>query len=353
MPKPRPQAARNPTVPVPRPTPRSGRGRTAPRRSGALGRVAPLLRLPAGRFTPPHCPNRLCAFYEPSPLWPYSHWGIYHAPSCPKPLPRFQCRTCRRTFTARSFAVTYWLHHWDLFACIASLSVAGSGLRQMARSLGVSHATVARHLTRAARCCLIRHRHLLERAALREPIAIDGFESFEHSQFFPYHANLAAGRESWFLYHFTDSPLRRKGKMTAEQKRRRAELESKFGRPDPKAVENGVLELLREIVRLVRTPRKLHPDHSRRVKLLETQARRLRSHDFGRAGAARPISRGSELLHRARAEEAGLERGLEGRTGAGVCCQIENAGTPDNGVALSGPPPGASPNALPTNGLAA
>jgi hypothetical protein len=237
----------------------AGRGRTAPRSPSAQGRPASLLRLPAGRFRPPHCPNRNCSFYEPRPDWKYSHWGFYKPPSCPRPIPRYQCLACDRTFTARTFAVTYWLHHWDLFALIASLSVAGSGVRQMGRTLRVSHATVSRHLTRAARCCLLRHQQMLQNKPLVEPVAIDGFETFEHSQFFPYHANLAVGKESWFVYHFTDSPLRRKGTMTPEQKQRRQELEVEHGRPDPKAIERGVLELLQRIVRLVPKAPELPP----------------------------------------------------------------------------------------------
>jgi len=230
-----------------------------PRRRAASRRTDPVpyIRLPAGRFRPPHCPNRDCTFYEPRADWQYRPWGSYFAPSCGRLLPRWQCAACDRTFTPRTFAITYWLHHWDLFGHISNLSVAGSGIRQMARALGVAHATVSRHLTRAARCCLLAHQQMLGSSSLREAPVIDGFETFEHSQFFPYHLNLAAGKESWFLYHFTDSPLRRKGRMTAEQKRRREELELLYGRPDPKAVEEGVLELLRILAR--RLP---HPDQA-------------------------------------------------------------------------------------------
>jgi hypothetical protein len=136
---------------------------------------------------------------------------------------------------------------------IAALSIAGAGLRQIARELGVSHSTVARHLARAGRHCLLFHREIVDGVTIREAIAFDGFESFEYSQFFPFHLNLAAGNESWFLYHFTDSPLRRKGTMTVKQKAERFRLESRLGRPDPKAVENGVLELLRTLVRQMAT----------------------------------------------------------------------------------------------------
>jgi hypothetical protein len=88
----------------------------------------------------------------------------------------------------------------------------------------------------------------LENRPLPEALVIDGFESFEYSQYFPYDLNLAVGAVSWFLYGFTDSPLRRKGRMTAKQKQRRERLEADLGRPDPKAVETGMVELLRPLV---------------------------------------------------------------------------------------------------------
>jgi hypothetical protein len=140
------------------------------------------------------------------------------------------------------------LHRFDLFALIVKAAVAGSGVRQIAGNLGVAHATVARHLTRAGRQSLVFHRRMIAKTPRTEPVVIDGFETFEYSQFFPCHYNLAVGHESWFLYHYTDSPLRRKGTMTPAQTKRRAELEATLGCPDPKAVENGIFELLQVIL---------------------------------------------------------------------------------------------------------
>jgi hypothetical protein len=59
------------------------------------------------------------------------------------------------------------------------------------------------------------------------------------------------GAHSWLIYHFTDSPLRRKGRMTDRQRKRRSELETALGRPQPKAVENGILQLLQPLSRQV------------------------------------------------------------------------------------------------------
>ncbi len=75
-------------------------------------------------------------------------------------------------------------------------------------------------------------------------VVVDGFESFELSQYYPIHLHVAVEKETDFFVYFTDSELRRKGRMTNTQKRRRIELELLHGRPNPKAIENDMLELL-------------------------------------------------------------------------------------------------------------
>jgi hypothetical protein len=52
------------------------------------------------------------------------------------------------------------------------------------------------------------------------------------------------GRESHFFYGFTECEVRRSGRMTQRQRRRRAELEARHGRPDPRAIERTVGQLL-------------------------------------------------------------------------------------------------------------
>jgi hypothetical protein len=153
----------------------------------------------------------------------------------------------------------------------------GPGLRQSARILGTSHTTVSRLVERAGRHCSLFHRRLLRGALFLEPLVIDGFESFEFSQFFPFHANLAAGARSWFIYHFTDSPLRRKGAMSAAQRQRRAQLEHDLGRPDPKTVEQGIFALLRPLLTHVPAPRLRlysddHPAYRRALRHLRREA---------------------------------------------------------------------------------
>ena len=122
-----------------------------------------------------------------------------------------------------------------------------SALRQISRELGVAPATVQRQLERLGRHCLL-FQHLHQPPSLTEPLVIDGFETFEFSQYHPCHFNLAVGAHSHFLYAFTDAELRRKGRMTESQKTRREWLEETFGRPDPGAIRQEIAHLLRLVL---------------------------------------------------------------------------------------------------------
>lgn len=93
-------------------------------------------------------------------------------------------------------------------------------------------------------------------------VAIDGFVTFEHSQFWPFHHHLALEPESDFIVYFTDSEVRRSGTMTPYQKRKRDRLEARCGRADPRAVEIDILHLL-EVVAAGQTTLTIHSDAHR------------------------------------------------------------------------------------------
>jgi len=87
---------------------------------------------------------------------------------------------------------------------------------------------------------------------LAEHLVADGFESFDRSQFFPNQINLLVGKQSQYLYGVTHTTIRRKGCMTATQKRTRARIETGFS-PPPKAIERSFARLL-EIVPSIWSP---------------------------------------------------------------------------------------------------
>lgn len=121
--------------------------------------------------------------------------------------------------------------------------------RQIARDIGVSPKTVDDQLSRLGRHCMLYHRQQMLRMPPPRTVAIDGLETFEHSQYFPFHFNICVEKDTDFFLSFTDSELRRKGRMTARQRAKRATLEACLGRPDPRAVPKGITALLRDALR--------------------------------------------------------------------------------------------------------
>jgi transposase-like protein len=216
----------------------------------------------AASVRPPHCPNPGCVFHRDPAGWRFRRFGFFARRCQPRRIQRYRCSHCRRTFSSQTFSTTYWLRRPELLPVVYEGLVACSGFRQIARAHFASPSTIQTHSTRLGRHALLIHAERRPRHPPLEPVVIDGFESFEHSQYYPFHANLAVGARSHFLYAFTDAELRRKGRMTPHQKSRRGVLEARYGRPDSKAVEREVAALL-HMVGAPRSTLEIHSDEHR------------------------------------------------------------------------------------------
>ena len=174
----------------------------------------------------------------------YRRFGYYHRHCQPRTIPRFRCRHCRRTFSSQTFSTTYYLKRPELQQPILHRLLACSGYRQISRESRCRHSTVMGQAARLGRHALLAL-NAWRPPEPREPLVIDGFESFAYSQYHPLHLNLAVGARSHYVYALTHTELRRKGRMTSAQRRRRLWLEARFGRPAPMALEQDIAELIR------------------------------------------------------------------------------------------------------------
>ncbi len=206
-----------------------------------------MARISAG-FVPRHCPRTDCRYHTSADGWRWVRHGWFVRRAAPQRIRRFRCRHCGHTFSEQTFHVTYWLKRPELLLPFAHRLLACSGFRQIAREARCAPTTAMRQAARLGRHALLTLWQHRPRGPLREPLVIDGFESFEYSQYHPLHLNLAIGAQSHYAYGFTASELRRKGRMRLAQKRRRAWLEARYGRPDPRAIERGMAVLLQMVV---------------------------------------------------------------------------------------------------------
>lgn len=195
---------------------------------------------------PPFCPNPDCDFHRNSRGWRFKKKGFYLREVRPERIQRFLCLHCDRNFSSQTFHATYWLRRPDLFRQLFYRLLGCSALRQIAPEFEVSHQTVMRQADRLGRHCLLFH----EQRRPEKPedvLVLDGFRSFESGQYWPFDLNLLVGT-SHYVYGFSDAELRRSGAMRPAQRRKRADLERRFGRPDPQATRKSVQELLKRVV---------------------------------------------------------------------------------------------------------
>ena len=202
------------------------------------------------RFVPEFCPNERCAHHRTSgPDWRWQRAGFFSRQAAPHRIQRFRCCHCRRYFSTQTFRTDYWLKRPELLPEVFHRLVACSGFRQIARRYDISPQTVLTHAARLGRHCLLFHEEHRPKGALGEPIALDGFESFEFSQFHPTRFHVVVGKFTHFFYGFTCSELRRSGRMTTRQKEKRLEIELQLGTPDPRQSMDDVTRILRLVTR--------------------------------------------------------------------------------------------------------
>lgn len=196
-------------------------------------------------FIPPHCPYRDCRHHANSHGWRFASHGTFRRQAAPRVIRRFRCRSCGRTFSTQTFDTTYFLKKPEIQQPLFLGLVACSGFRQLGRSLGVAGTTTQRQSARLGRHCLLFHQLRRPPSPPREDLVLDGLVSFEYSQFWPFETNVLVGADTFFTYAFTHAELRRSGRMTPGQAKRRILLEMRHGKPNPQATKESVVALIR------------------------------------------------------------------------------------------------------------
>ena len=184
-------------------------------------------------FQPTFCPRPSCSEHRRTrPGYRCSKDGGYSTKRR-KRVQRFICSTCGEGFSTQTFSATYYCKRPELLRPVAAGLVAGSALRQIARSEECSPNTVARMAARLGRHAMLLHALCLEQlqAKVSEPLVFDHLETFEFTQDYPVGIGTAVGSESWFVYGLDPAPHGRGG--------RRSEVQEKRLRSRPKRALRG------------------------------------------------------------------------------------------------------------------
>lgn len=165
------------------------------------------------------CPTIRCPNHTPETK---SQWFDYHGSyaSGGHRRQRYRCRRCGKTFSQRTLSIDYWTRRHIDFDELISHFASGYSIRALARHFQTTTHTIQNRFTRLARNIIAVHTALHHTSELSEQLVADGFEGFCVSQDFPNTIHLLVGKTSQFLYGMNYALLRRKGRKTAEQKRR-------------------------------------------------------------------------------------------------------------------------------------
>ena len=140
--------------------------------------------------------------------------------------------------------------------------VACVGMRQAARVLRVARRTVEHRFAWLARQAADFQANRLAAAHLPGPFQLDEIESFEANRYQPVTVPVLIERRSLFIVATAVGPLRRKGRLSPQQRLRRAAHEASHGRrpSESRQAVRRVLESLRAVAPTA-TPVVLESDH--------------------------------------------------------------------------------------------
>jgi len=201
--------------------------------------------MPTTSPVPKFCPNPQCQFFDPAKaydtVW-YVRHGTYNT-KCRGDILRFRCRCCGHTCSSQTYSIHYWTHRTIDLKWLFQHLYSGSGLRQIGRFAGVTYRVVQNRIRRLARNSLWLMSETLENLDMNEDVAMDGFESFAGSQYFPNNITFLVGCSSQFIYGAVHTTFRRRGSMTSRQRETRERLDA-IWRPPAHALLNDCSRLL-------------------------------------------------------------------------------------------------------------
>ena len=211
-------------------------------------------------FRPPFCPHRGCSAHHPSSPDFYARHGSYRAKCRSRPIPRFRCKSCRRTFSRQTFRFDYHDHRPDLNAPLLRLLACGTGLRESGRQLGLSFRCTELKARKIGRH--LRQFNLAQRGPLPQGsrLVFDELETYEgRRNTRPLTVPILVEGESLFLIWAESETIRPSGGMSEARKKAIEADERRFG-PRKDRSARAIHRTLRRGADLLPDPRTIRID---------------------------------------------------------------------------------------------
>mgnify|MGYP000846768266 CR=1 FL=1 len=172
----------------------------------------------------PFCPNPSCACHTPPPHESWFRPNGYYPTRAFGLVPRFICTSCHKSFSTQTFSTNYYAKKLVPLREIFLRHAEAQSGRAISRALHVSPSTIQNRLDRLARQSLALHARLRTLAKNHEDICIDGFVSFDRSQYFPSEITISVAARSQMVLEVSHASRRRSGVMTSDQAKKAHKL---------------------------------------------------------------------------------------------------------------------------------
>jgi transposase-like protein len=177
-------------------------------------------------FVPPRCPYRECVQHA-APITRFaSRWGSYHPRCRSKPVQRYRCRSCRRTFSRQTFRHDRRDRRPQCNKRLFQLLTSGVGQRQSARLLGLALRSVQKKMRKLAATCASLHENLSPRLPAGLTYVMDEEETYEGASIRPLTMPVLVEKDSWFVVATSVGSIRRLA-PAGSARRRRQDCEEK------------------------------------------------------------------------------------------------------------------------------
>lgn len=164
------------------------------------------------------CPHPSCPYHTKAPdthSW-FSRFGSYNTQAFGT-VQRFICHACRHTFSTQSFAPSYYLKTSIDLPALFTLHASSMSGRALARYFHCSRSAIQNRIDRLARQAISLH-CALRPFLFTSTVCVDGFVSFDRSQFFPNEITIAIASPSRFVLDLSHAVRKRSGCLTAAQR---------------------------------------------------------------------------------------------------------------------------------------
>lgn len=184
------------------------------------------------RFDPPRCPYPPCRSHRRPSRDFFVRRGWYRARCRAERIPRFRCKSCKRTFSRQTFRHDYRDKRPQTNAPLFRLLVSSVSLRQAGRMLGLDIRAVVQKLAKLGRTCDGLLANLVPRLPVGRTLVMDEEETFEGAGIRTLTVPIVIDRESTFVLAYDAAPIRRLARAGSARRARQDHAERSGRRPD-------------------------------------------------------------------------------------------------------------------------